>query len=96
MLQDNRDQQQASTSTVCKKSSSCSRYNSTFQTENDWIVFYILFGTAVIPGKKAAQDMQMLVYTNFIELSYGHQVTPTQLAVCTGEANEWLHKSMLA
>ena len=47
----------------------------------------ILFGTAVILGKKATQNMQMLVYTNFIELSYDQQMTSTQwmsqLAVCT-------------
>ena len=70
MLQDNRDQQQASTSTVCKKSSSCSQYNSTFSScsqvvsllplskmKDDWILFYILLGTAVILGKKATQNM---------------------------------------
>ena len=40
--------------------------------KDDWILFYILLGTAVILGKKAAQNMQMLVYANFIELSYDH------------------------
>ena len=42
--------------------------------KDDWILFYILFSTAVILGKKAAQNMQMLVYANFIELSYDHHM----------------------
>ena len=40
--------------------------------KGDWILFYILLGTAVIPGKKVAQNVQMFVYTNFTELSYDH------------------------
>ena len=40
--------------------------------KDDWILFYTLLGTAVIPGKKVAQNVQMFVYTNFTELSYDH------------------------
>ena len=59
--------------TVCKKSSQHGT-SSYFHLKDNWILFYILLGTAVIPGKKAAQNMQMLVYTNFIELSYDYHM----------------------
>ena len=50
-----------------KQFSQSSYFTSTLQTERQLNLIDILLGTAVIPGKKAAQNMQMLVYA---ELRY--------------------------